>query len=326
MLIVLAPLVGEVLSGATRLSFLFVFVPEMMVWGCGALIAREVVRRWRGGWTSLLLLGLALSVAEEIVIQQTSLAPLPWPAPGAGYGRLGGVNWIFFLFMLGYESVWIVLVPVQVAELTFAKDRDERWLGNTGLIVSSVVFLLGAVIAWFLWIKRARAMVFHVPTYNPPAAAVLGGVLAIALLAWAAYALRNVGGQAPASSRATAPVWTAGLAAVIFALPWYGLMSLIFGVRQSWPFWIPAIAALVWAMLAYEMLRYLASAPGWSDAHRWALAFGATLVCMAAGFSGSHAWPHKDLVAKWILNALAIVGFLLLAQRIRPRQLGKALL
>lgn len=91
-LIVLAPLVGEVLSGATRLSFLFVFVPEMMVWGCGALIAREVVRRWRGGWTSLLMLGIALSVAEEIVIQQTSLAPLPWPTPGAGYGRLGGAS------------------------------------------------------------------------------------------------------------------------------------------------------------------------------------------------------------------------------------------
>ena len=88
----LAPLVGEVLSGSTRLSFLFVFVPEMMVWGCGGLIAREAVRRWRGGWTSLLLLGIALAVAEEIVIQQTSLAPLPWPSPGASYGRLWGVN------------------------------------------------------------------------------------------------------------------------------------------------------------------------------------------------------------------------------------------
>jgi hypothetical protein len=323
---VLAPLIGEVLSGATRLSFLFVFVPEMMVWGCGALIARELVRRWRGGWTSLLLLGIALAVAEEIVIQQTSLAPLPWPAPGAGYGRLWGVNWIYFLFMLGYESVWIVLVPVQFAELIFAKDRDERWLGNAGLIVSSVVFLLGAAIAWFLWIKRVRMVVLHLPVYNPPPAAVLGGVLAIALLGWAAYALRNVGGQAAGSSRATAPAWTAGVAAVVFALPWYGLMSLIFGVRRSEPFWIPAIAALVWAMLAYGTLRYLASAPGWSDAHRWALVFGATLVCMAAGFGGSHAWPHKDLIAKWILNALAVAGFLLLARRIRRRRLDEALL
>ena len=78
-LIFLAPLIAEVLSGATRLSYLFVLVPEMMVWGCGALLAREAVRRWRAGWPGLLLLGLGLSIAEEFVIQQTSLAPLPWP-------------------------------------------------------------------------------------------------------------------------------------------------------------------------------------------------------------------------------------------------------
>ena len=78
-LVVLAPLIGEVLSGATRISFVFVFVPEMMVWGCGTLIIRELVRRWNGGWNSILLLGLGLSIAEEFVIQQTSLAPLPWP-------------------------------------------------------------------------------------------------------------------------------------------------------------------------------------------------------------------------------------------------------
>jgi hypothetical protein len=71
-LVVLAPLIGEVLSGATRISFIFVFVPEMMVWGCGTLIIRELVRRWNGGWSSILLLGLGLSIAEEFVIQQTS--------------------------------------------------------------------------------------------------------------------------------------------------------------------------------------------------------------------------------------------------------------
>ena len=65
-LIFLAPFIAEVLSGATRVSFLFVFVPELMLWGCGALLIREVVKRWGGGWTSVLMLGLALSVFEEI--------------------------------------------------------------------------------------------------------------------------------------------------------------------------------------------------------------------------------------------------------------------
>src|SRR6185437_5401020 len=77
-LLVLAPVIAEVLSGATRLSILFVLIPEVMVWGGGALLARELVRRWRAGATSLLCLGLALSVAEEFIIQQTSIAPLPF--------------------------------------------------------------------------------------------------------------------------------------------------------------------------------------------------------------------------------------------------------
>src|ERR1700757_3419314 len=86
-LIFLAPFIAEGLSGATRVSFLFAFVPELMMWGCGALVIRELAKRWDGGWTSVLLLGLGLAVFEECVVQQTSLAPLPWPAISADYGR-----------------------------------------------------------------------------------------------------------------------------------------------------------------------------------------------------------------------------------------------
>src|SRR5579863_7404963 len=78
-LIVVSPFIAEVLSGSTRLSVIFVFIPEVLTWGIGALLARELVRRWRAGGVSLLLLGLALSIAEEFVIQQTSLYPLPFP-------------------------------------------------------------------------------------------------------------------------------------------------------------------------------------------------------------------------------------------------------
>ena len=113
-LAILSPLIAEVLSGATRFSVIIALVPEILVWGCGTLVIRELVRRWRGGWTSMLLLGLGLSIAEEFLIQQTSLAPLPFPGALAHYGRAWGVNWIYFLFMLGYESVWVVLVPVQI--------------------------------------------------------------------------------------------------------------------------------------------------------------------------------------------------------------------
>src|ERR1700739_275151 len=91
-LLILAPVISEVLSGSTRLSILFVLIPEIMVWGGGALLCRDLVRRWRAGATSLLLLGLGLSIAEEFIIQQTSIAPLPFHGVNAEYGRYFGVN------------------------------------------------------------------------------------------------------------------------------------------------------------------------------------------------------------------------------------------
>ncbi len=321
-LVFLAPFIGEVLSGATRLSFIFAFIPEMMVWGCGALIIRETVRRWSAGWTSMLLLGLGLSIAEEFLIQQTSLAPLPWPTIAPDYGRLFGVNWIYFLFMLGYECVWIVLVPVQVTELIFSRYRNEPWLKTRGLIISSLIFLLGSFLAWYAWIKRARPIVFHAPTYNPPIATILAGAAAIVLLAFAAYAARHIGRTALTSQRTAPPAWAMVIATIVFSFPWNLLLAPIFGSKTSRPFGLLMLMGIVWAALAYFLIRYWSSAPSWQDTHRWAVVFGATISNMAAGFSGSSTWPKIDLIGKVIFNILAIVGFALLLRRIRRRELN----
>src|SRR5690349_14258884 len=87
-LVFLAPLVAEVLPGATRLSSIFVFPIEMAIWGGGALLIRAAVRRWQLGWLNMLLLAFALSIAEEFLIQQTSIAPMVVQIfPGDPYAR-----------------------------------------------------------------------------------------------------------------------------------------------------------------------------------------------------------------------------------------------
>lgn len=156
-LVFLSPLIGEVLNGATRLSFIFAFVPQLMVWGCGALLIREIVQRWRGGWPSIILLGLGLSVLVEVLVLQTSVAPIPWlqMASIPVYDRIWGVNWLWFAFMLGYETVWIVLVPILITELTFNRQRHEGWLRASGLAIATVVFALGCVGLWGLWTQTA---------------------------------------------------------------------------------------------------------------------------------------------------------------------------
>src|ERR1700710_2566270 len=124
-LAVLAPLLAELLAGATRFSAIFVFPIEVCVWGIGAVLIREVVRRKGLGWPSLLLLALVLAIAEECLIQQTSLAPLVIQLKGQIYARAFGVNYVYLLWALIYESVYVVMLPILLAEMLFPARRSE---------------------------------------------------------------------------------------------------------------------------------------------------------------------------------------------------------
>ncbi|HTW61678.1 MAG TPA: hypothetical protein VMD55_07690 [Terracidiphilus sp.] len=323
-LVLLAPLIAEVLSGSTRLSFLFAFIPETMVWGCGALLCRELVRRWRAGAASLLLLGLALSIAEEFVIQQTSLAPLPFHGANVEYGRLWGVNWLYFLFMLGYESVWVVLVPVAVTELIFPARRSQPWLRTRGFITACAVFVLGSYLAWYGWVKRARPKLHALP-YQPPVATIAAGVAAIVLLGWIAFAIRHTEPDKTGAARNPVSPWLIFFAALVPSAAWFQVIALVFTpVRR--PVWMPLTASFLGALLVCALfLRWSSARSGahpWGDAQRWSAAFGATLVSMGGGYLSTAGWSRADLIFKAILNVLALIGLLWLGAEVRRRATG----
>ena len=128
-----APVIAEVLSGATKLSYIFALVPEILVWGGGALLIRELVRRWGGGWTSVILLGIGLAIAEEFVIQQTSIAPYPGWGIGpltAGFGDELGV----FPLYAGIRKRVGGIGPGATDGTIFPKRRDEPWLRSWQLV------------------------------------------------------------------------------------------------------------------------------------------------------------------------------------------------
>ncbi len=316
-LVLLGPLLGEVISGATRFSYLFAYVPEVMMWGCGALLLRDIVRRWGGTWRSMLPLALALSVWEEFLVQQTSLAPFPWPGAVNGYGRYAGVNWAYFLFMLAFESVTITLVPVRLVELLFPRHAARPWLDRRGLAVAGTVFLLGSSVAWYLWIKVARVQVFHAPDYVPHPALFGAGALAIVLLFALGSRLRRIPPRG--ATRAPAPLIALG-AATLLAAPWYALMALVF---VPWPrppaLWIPVAGALAWSLLTLALAARWSRASGWGERHDAAVVLGVALVCGAAGYLGSATWPRQDVLFKAALDAAALAGLLALQRRVRAR-------
>jgi hypothetical protein len=321
-LLLLAPFIAEVLSGSTRASFLFVFLPEVMVWGVGALFCRELVRRWRAGGTSLLFLGLALSIAEEFIIQQTSLAPLPFPGSHPDYGRVWGVNLIYFLFMLGYESVWVAVVPVQVTELFFPPYSRLPWLRKRGAIVTCIAFLVGCRIAWYGWTQQARPRL-HAAPYHPSWAMIALGLLLIVGLIGLAYLVRGFGRPSAEDRRRTIPAWLGGLTAFVMGSAWFWLIGQQFILKPLQPFWVAIIAGAAWATIAFVLFSRWTSRPAWTEAHGFAAAFGATLACMLTPYLTITSWPRIDIVGKIIFDAVALAGFLLLARKVFARATAK---
>lgn len=322
LLAILSPVIAEVLMGSTRLSFLFALIPEAMVWGCGALIIRETVRRWRAGWISMAILGIALGVAEECVIQQTSLAPLVGLDPARAYGRFFGVNWVWMLGLLVFESVWVVLVPVQFVESIFPKRQGQPWLRKRGLVVSAVIFIFGSFIAWYLWTQRARPMVYHVPPYHPRVSYIFAGVAAIALLAIVAFVLRRAGAQSNHRERRAPQPWLAGVIAFVFAAPWFLVIGLAYGMRPSLPVWIAILAAAIWAAAACGLFKWWTSSSVWSEMHALAIASGALIASMLMGFAAGN-WRRADLTFKIVLDVLALLWMFFLLRKTHARAPGQ---
>ncbi len=283
-LLLLSPIIAEVLFGVTRISIIFLLIIQVGTWGCAALIIREMVRRRHRGWGAMLLLGLALAVAEECVIQQTSLAPLVGIEPDHAYGRAFGVNWPYFLWALGYESIWVVLLPVQLVELLFPARRDEPWLGKTGLIISATVFVLASFVAWYSWTQLYLPSLPSHSAYKVPLSSVLIALTAIVLLTAAALGPKRSSRTDTAKTGTVPPPILVGLAAFGLAVPWFALIFLAYGSMPTLPVAVPMIGGLALAGFAFVLIARWSRSPAWRDSSRLALIFGATLASMLAGF------------------------------------------
>ena len=301
----LAPMFAEVLPGATRFSSIFVFPIEMAVWGGGAVMARALVR-WRGlGWWSLLLLGLALSIAEEFLIQQTSVAPMVIRLKGETWARAFDINYVYLLWALVYESLWVVVLPALAAELLFESRRREPWLNRAGAIATAMLFLAGAFFAWFTWTQIARTKVFHQPAFTPP--------LHIILLIVAALRLpKRISTQ---TRKAPMPFLLAILSGA-WAILWFGLVVLAFGVAPH----VPASAAMAAALLTILLLLLFvprwAADPLWDRRHDYALLAGGLCGSMGVSFIAFIGAAPMDLWFKIIADAAALASLVLVYRRL----------
>jgi len=316
LMMVLAPSFTELLLGGTRLSALIGFPPiivmEIIVWGGGAVMLRALARKLGLGWGSLILFGLIIAMAEEFVIQQTSFAPLVIKLKGVEWARAGGINYVYALWALVYEAVWVVLMPTLVAETVFPARRRETWLSTPGTIILLVLFPIGSIMAWYGWTHIARVQTFHLPLYTPPAPAMAAALAAIAaMFIWAI----KFPPRFTATARPPAPMLI-GLLGAIWASFWFALVVLAFGIAPQVP--APAVfaAGLVLTAAVLLTLPRWATHPGWTGSHAYGLVFGTLTGAMLASFAGFEGAAAEDIWFKIVTNLIALALMILLGRKV----------
>jgi hypothetical protein len=315
LMMLLAPTFTELLLGGTRLSTLIAFPPvllmEILVWGGGAVLLRALARKLKLGWSSLLLFALALAVAEEFVIQQTSLAPLVIQLKGVEWGRAGGINYVYALWALVYEAAWVVLFPTLVAELVFPDRRDGTWLSTPMAVVLAILFILGAIMAWFAWTHIARVKTFHLPLYNPTRVELVAGIAVIVgLIVWGITFPPTFG----RAWRPASPAVVGGLGG-LWGVLWFVLAVLAFGIAPqiSAPAVFAAGAVVLLAIVL--VLPRWASHAAWTQRHSYFLFTGALTGAMSISFLGFRGAAREDIMFKLVTNAIALLLMFFLGRK-----------
>jgi hypothetical protein len=96
------------------------------------------------------------------------------------------------------------------------------------------------------------------------------------------------------------------------------LINLLFVPHHGLAIWIPIGAGVVWSLLSFALVRYWSAACGLRDIQRLAIFFGALLGSMGldARLAG---WTDLDLIATFVFQLLAVMGFVLPARKIWQR-------
>jgi hypothetical protein len=141
-ILLIAPFFGEALSGSTPpLDLILPWNLALMagLYGCGALICREVARRFQLGLLGLCLLGAAYGVYEEALVDRYWFYPTFWHDTGVGhYSVVWHTNVLLAVHLTAFHSAVSICSSVLVVERLFPAQRERAWAGLKGLAVAAV--------------------------------------------------------------------------------------------------------------------------------------------------------------------------------------------
>ncbi|MFW6174458.1 MAG: hypothetical protein ACOC5K_01635 [Chloroflexota bacterium] len=299
LILILAPLVGEVLSTSTELAIFAgrpgIFLVYLGFYGCGALLIREFAARRGLGYASILFMGAAYGALEEGFILKSWFDP-DWmlAAVSSEALRVAGVNALQPFMNVAYHATISIIAPIMLVD-AFTGLKGQPLLGRRGWIGAAVVFLVAA-----LALTRFNADYAVEPWHRLVAIAVVAVFVAAGLKAWHFKGSKE---------RSPLALWLAGVVFVV------GMFAVGTGMAPRGVHWI---VILISFGIVYGLYAWFIATTAWT--HRWQyFSAGAGIVSglLPVALVGTVAEPLK--FANTILTVLFTAGLVILYRR-RIRQ------
>ena len=308
----LSPVLAELFLGSTSLSKAQGLFLESFFYGSGALLVRETARRFRMGWTQMILLGLAYGMIEEGLSLQ-SVFNRHFLGFEIGYGRLWGVNWVWGLVIITYHALWSITIPVFFAELLFPARRSVPWLNKAGITTMVIFFVLSGV-AFFLIFYRMSGFTaswIHLTVMAMLVTGTISMAFSLPIRPKQAFRIRKPAGPVTALMAFTA------------ACVWFFILDLVYlEGHMGLPAWVPLSLAAGIASLMFFLGRGWSEQEG-SDLFRFFLASGALMASMGFGlFTLIQSGNKLDIISQSIFIMVTVSALSYLGIRLRKEQVN----
>jgi hypothetical protein len=150
LILLIAPYFGEGLSGSTPpLTLLLPWNLAFMaaLYGCGALICREVAHRFGLGFPGFLLLAVAYAIWEEALVDRYWFDPAFWHDSGVGdYSVAWHTNVLLAVHLTAFHTAISISSAVLVVERLVPDRRHRPWSSRPGLALAAVALAVTPVI------------------------------------------------------------------------------------------------------------------------------------------------------------------------------------
>ncbi|MHA1378313.1 MAG: hypothetical protein ACTSRG_08015 [Candidatus Helarchaeota archaeon] len=155
-LALLSTMIAELLSGSAPPLIFFnplQFLIRFTLYGCGIIIIRELCIKWKKGWGSILILGLAMGIIWEGLAAKAIFRPTWTGLDIIGtYGRWLDVNWITGIWLVLFHVIYSVTVTILLFNFIYPEKKNERLLTDKKLGVIFVIFCF-IILFFYMWIS-----------------------------------------------------------------------------------------------------------------------------------------------------------------------------